>query len=209
MARARSKPKSVDSIKTPVREQEPVAEAVESTEPTHTSPPPGQSPGRVYKTDDPCRNYREFWGPHDKGAAKPAFCYPGRIQDLQEEVSKMERNLEMGWVSPERKMAYEMRLRQRKERLDSIKEHSERVQNIISKDKDWWVRRRSELGETIRNAMPRRKDIAQRRVNPFKVMKMEKEGIGGKPSLGELKKEYIVISRALGEESNISFLERD
>lgn len=159
---------------------------------------PGESPGRVYS-----RDYRTFWGPHDKGAAKPAFCYPQRIDNLREEVRSMERNLEMGYISPERKMAYEARLKERKDRLESINEHTERVHQNINKDKDWWVRRRKELAEQIKAGQPSLKDIEKRRVNPYRIAKMEKSGFG------EIKKEYIVISRALGEESNISFLQRD
>ena len=159
---------------------------------------PAKSVGRVHPED-----YQLFWGPHDKGAAKPAFCYPQRIQALKEEVRRMERNLEMGYISAERKMAYEARLKERKQRLDSINESIERTQKIINNNKDFWVRRRRELADLIRNAMPSRKDVEKRRVNPYRVAKMEKEG------LGEVKKEFIVISRALGEESNISFLQRD
>jgi len=160
---------------------------------------PKESIGRVHPKD-----YRIFYGPHDKGAAKPAFCYPQRIQTLQEEVRSMERNLDMGFVSPERKMAYEARLRERKTRLDGINKATEDANKIIEENKDFWAGRRKELGREIRSAMPSRKDVEKRRVNPYRVSKMEKEG-----GLGEMKREFIVISRLLKEESNISFLQRD
>lgn len=160
--------------------------------------PPEESIGRVHPKD-----YRVFFGPLDKGAAKPAFCYPERTRILSEEVRSMERNLNMGYISPERKMAYEDRLKQRKDRLDGINANTEKVQNIVNGDKDYWDKRRKELGKEIRGAMPSRKDVEKRRVNPYRVNKMEKEG------LGEKKREYIVISRALNEESNVSFLQRD
>lgn len=159
---------------------------------------PQESLGRVHP-----RDYRIFWGPHDKGAAKPAFCYERRLNDLKEEVGKMEKNLAMGYITAERKMAYEARLKQRKDRLDGIMASTEAAQKIIEKDKDYWVKRREELGEEIRSSMPSRKDVQKRRVNPYRVAKMEKDG------LGEKKKEYIVLSRLLGEESNTSFLQRD
>lgn len=159
---------------------------------------PKESIGRVHKED-----YRVFFGPLDKGAAKPAFCYPERVRILKEEVRKMEKNLEMGYISPERKMAYEGRLKERRARLDGINEGTANAQKVIAADPDFWVKRRKELAKEIRGAMPSRKDVEKRRVNPYRVNKMEKSG------LGELKKEYIVISRALGEESNTSFLQRD
>ena len=159
-----------------------------------------RGPGRPPASD---KDYRTWWGEVDKGAAKPAFCYPQRVDNLREEVRSMERNLERGYVSAERKMAYESRMKERKERLEKIEANTKRVKQTIGKDKDYWANRRKELGEKIRSAMPSRSDVRKRRVNPYKIAKMEKEG------LGEMKKEYIVISRALGEESNIAFLERD
>jgi len=149
------------------------------------------------------KDYRNWWGKDDKGAAKPAFCYPQRVENLREEVKSMQRNLDMGFVSAERKMAYETRLKERKDRLNSIDSDTAKTRKSLNKNKDYWVERRKELGEQIRSAMPSRDDVKKKRVNPYKIAKMEKEG------LGDLKKEYIVISRALGEESNISFLERD
>jgi len=157
-----------------------------------------ESQGRVHP-----RDYKIFWGKDDKGAAKPAFCYERRCQELKEEVDKMEKNLAMGYISAERKMAYEQRLRQRKERLDSIMANTERAKKIVEKDKDWWAKRRDELAKDISDSMPSRKDVQKRRVNPHRIAKMEKGGLGQK------KLEYVVISRLLGEESNTSFLQRD
>ena len=157
-----------------------------------------KSLGRVHPED-----YKMFWGPEDKGAAKPAFCYPQRIETLEEEVRSMERTLEMGTIAGNRKPGYQARLKTRKDRLDAINENKERVQNIIAKDPDHWVKRRKQLEREIKSSLPSRKDVEKRRVNPYKVAKMEKGG------LGAMKNEYIVISRALGEESNTSFLQRD
>lgn len=157
-----------------------------------------KSIGRVHPED-----YKTFWGPEDKGAAKPAFCYPQRIEALEEEVRSMERTLEIGTIAGNRKAGYQARLKTRKDRLDAIKENHERVQKIIAKDPDSWSKRRKALEREIKRALPTRKDVEKRRVNPYRVAKMEKEG------LGAMKKEYIVISRALGEESNTSFLQRD
>lgn len=168
------------------------------TELPQPDPVQAKSIGRVHPED-----YRIFWGPHDKGAAKPDICYPQRLQTLREEVQSMERSLEMGYISAERKMAYEARLKERRARLDSIDENIANTRKIINENKDFWVRRRNELAEEIRDGQPSRTDIEKRRVNPYRIAKMEKEGFG------ELKKEYIVISRALGEESNVSFLQRD
>lgn len=149
------------------------------------------------------KNYRDFYGPLDKGAGKPAFCYPERVKLLKEEVQKMEKNLEMGFVSPERKLAYKSRLVQKTKRLDAIKEGESKAHKVLNENKDYWVDRRKELAEEIRAGMPSVKDVEKRRVNPYRVAKREQAG------LGAMKREYIVVSRMLGEESNTSFLQRD
>lgn len=154
--------------------------------------------GRVTPED-----HKMFWGPLDKGANKPSFCYPDREQVLKNEVADMERNLAMGYVSQDRRLAFESTLKAKKERIDGLAANTRRVRNMVNDNKDAWAKRRDELGKEIRNAMPSRKDVEKRRVNPHRVAKAE---MGG---LGALKKEFIVISRALGEESNVSFLQRD
>ena len=65
------------------------------------------------------------------------------------------------------------------------------------------MKRRNDLGEEIAGTMPSRDDIRKRRVNPHKIIRQEKGGFE------EKKKEYIVISRLMGEDSNVSFLQRD
>jgi hypothetical protein len=159
---------------------------------------PEEKVGRVTRDD-----YKIFWGPHDKGAAKPSFCYSKRNEDLAEEITKMERTLAMGYVSPERKMVFESKLKAKKDRLEGLNANTERVRGIVNKNREGWQRRREELGKYIAENEPTRKDVEKKRVNPYRVAKMEQG------ELGRAKKEYIVISRALGEESNVSFLQRD
>jgi hypothetical protein len=149
------------------------------------------------------RTYKQFYGPVDKGSNKPAFCYPQRKQNMEEEVRSMERALDMGVVTGDRRMQFEASLRQKKDRLDAIGESTENAKKLFEKDKDQWVNRRKELAEEISNGMPSRKDVKDRRVNPHRVLKDEKSG------LGEKKKEFIVLSRLMEEESNVSFLQRD
>ncbi len=49
-----------------------------------------RGPGRPVSEENE-KDFRNFWGPEDKGAAKPAFCYPRRVDNLREEVQGMER----------------------------------------------------------------------------------------------------------------------
>ena len=147
---------------------------------------------------------KAFFDPKlDKGASKPVFCYPKRKQDLEEEVAKMEKTLDGGNINKEHEMTYRLRHKERKERLDAIHEAEDNAHKNFDQDKDYWVKRREDLKEEIRNTMPTRADIQKRRVNPHKIIKTEKSGFE------EKKKEFIVISRLMDEDSNISFLQRD
>lgn len=150
------------------------------------------------------KTYRQFFSPTvDKGSAKPSFCYPRRKLDLEEEVKSMERSIEMGNVSGDRRLTFENSLKQKKDRLNAINQAHSDAKNLLETDKDAWVERRKEIASEIRNATPSKKDVKDRRVNPHTVIKNEKAG------LGELKKEYQVLSRLIGEESNVEFLQRD
>ena len=147
---------------------------------------------------------RQFFMPVDKGSARPAFCYPKKKEYMEEEVRTMERNLESGNVAPERRMEYKMKLGQLSERLDLVKESCENAEKIVAKDPDAWKKRRDELAKEISDGMPTRDDVRKRRVNPHANLRREKqEGLEAK------KNEYRIISRALGEESNVGFLQKD
>jgi hypothetical protein len=147
--------------------------------------------------------YKDFYGPLDKGSAKPSFCYPKRKEELSEEVEKIKKNLDNGYVSKEREMEMKMRLDEKKKRLDALNEQESAAKKLFEENKDKWMERRSSIAEEITAATPTRKDVAKRKVNPFTVLKREKSG------LEEKKREYVILSRLAGEESNTSFLQRD
>lgn len=147
--------------------------------------------------------YRAFYGPLDKGSAKPSFCYPKRKEDLTEEVEKMKAAIDSGYVSKDRLMDAKINLKTKKERLDAINKQEDRAKKLFEENKDTWIKRRKELAEEITAATPTLKDTQQKRVNPFTTLKKEKSGLEDK------KREFIVLSRLAGEESNVSFLQRE
>ena len=156
----------------------------------------------------------QFFNPVDKGSAKPAFCYPRRAQGLREELSQMERALKEGQVDPERKMAYELKAKQIRERMVEIDDSFKNAKTIIDKDPDAWKTRRDNLGNEIEERTPSRDDVRKRRVNPHAILRQEKQGSGDKKPLEQLKREYTIISRAFQargdfEEANHSFLQKD
>jgi hypothetical protein len=148
-------------------------------------------------------NYRDFYGPMDKGSAKPSFCYPKRKEALEDEVSKTEKALENGYIAKEREMEARITLKTKKKRLDDINTQESDAKKIFAENPDFFIKRRAELAKDIRSAMPTRNDVSKRRVNPFKVLQTEKSG------LEEKKREFVILSRLAGEDSNTSFLQRD
>ena len=151
------------------------------------------------------KSYKRFYDSTgvDKGASKPIFCYPERKKRFEEETQGMRRLLDSGNINSEHKMSYELRVKEREKRLESMNSAEGKARESFEQDKDYWVKRRNDLGEEIAGTMPSRDDIRKRRVNPHKIIRQEKGGFE------EKKKEYIVISRLMGEDSNVSFLQRD
>ena len=150
------------------------------------------------------RSYKAFYSEVDKGSAKPAFCYPGQNKTLTEEVDGMKRALDNGYVDKTREMSLRAEYKLKRARLDAINQAHKEAKKLMAEDKDAWMKRRTKLGEEIADATPTYKDVKRRRVNPFTVLKNEKN-----KGLEEKKREYTVISRLAGEESNTSFLQRD
>lgn len=148
-------------------------------------------------------SYREFYGELDKGSNKPSFCYPKRKEALKEEIDRMERALDSGYIGKDREMQIKQDLQKRKERIEKINEQEEKAKKLFNENKDAWMKRREALAEEITGSMPSRDNVKKKTINPFSTLKKEKGG------LEEKKREYIVLSRLAEEESNVSFLQKD
>ena len=149
-----------------------------------------------------------FFTSVDKGSSRPAFCLPRHLESFKETTEQMERALEQGHITADRKMDFENKLKQHKDRLKELEENRENAAKIINEDLDKWAARREELAEKISGSMPSSTDVRKKRVNPFRNLKKEKDG------LEAMKQEYIIISKAMQAaghdvDSNISYLEKD
>jgi len=161
-----------------------------------------ESPTVIIKKS-PEKDYRTFYGPLDKGANKPSFCYPQRIERMAEEVKQMEKALEHNHVPPDHRAMYEANFKKKKTRLEGIREWKETAEKEFNKDPDFYQKRFKDLKKEIRELMPSRKEVKEKRVNPHTVLKREKSGLEDK------KREFMVLGKLLGEETNVSFLQRD
>lgn len=160
----------------------------------------------IIKGDDKAKakDYRSFYGPQDKGSAKPSFCYPQQKKALEEDIKGMERSLKDGYVAETRVLKVKQELRTKKERLDAINQQESDAKKLFKENKDACMQRRNDLAETISAAMPTANDVAKRRVNPHRIAEMEKN-----KGLGKMKTEFQILSHLAEEESNTRFLQRD
>ena len=164
----------------------------------------------IVKKDKP-RTYRQFYGALDKKTVngkevysnKPAFCYPSRIQKMGEDIDGMQKALDLGHVPPDHRMEFEHVMKQRKARHEEILEQRESAVKSFQEDPVYWESRYKELKKVIQDGMPSRKDVKEKRVNPHSVLKREKEG------LEEAKREFMVIGKLIGKETNLDFLRRE
>ena len=167
------------------------------------------------KTREKARSAKDFFREHDRGAAKPAFCYPRNVEDMREEIKKIETLIKDNNVMPTRRRTLEAQLQQKKDRISLIDKQTKEVKKDINEDQDYWDKRRNTLAEKIRDNTPSRRDIKEKRVSAWTVNKLEKGAKGKldidgeKMTIEQAKNEYQIISRAMDEESNIGFLQRD
>jgi len=150
------------------------------------------------------KDINRFYGEVDKGSDKPAFCKPEHKRIFDEETASLKKSLKSGLVAPHRVMIQEQNLKQREERGAQLQESEDRSRKIIAEDPDGWKRRRDECAEKIKRGMPSRKEVKDRTINPFMNLRREKQ-----EGLQATKKEFMIISRAMGEPANVSFLQRD
>jgi gas vesicle protein len=148
--------------------------------------------------------YKDFYGPLDKGSAKPSFCYPRMKDAMKEDVDSMKRNLEHGFIDKTKEMQVRADMKVKEKRLKELDAQESEARKLFKEGKDDWMKRREDLAEEIKAAMPSSTDVAKRRTNPYRIMQDEKQR-----GLGEKKKEFQILSHLADEESNTSFLQRD
>jgi hypothetical protein len=148
-------------------------------------------------------SYRDFYGPLDKGAAKPSFCYPSRKQDLKEEIEKCEKILANGYIGKDKEMEFRVSLKNKQKRMGEIETQEADARKLFTENEDVLRKRRETLAKEITGSMPSREAVKKKLVNPHATLKKEKGGLEDK------KREFVILSRLAGEESNLNFLQKD
>lgn len=175
------------------------------------------APGIIIKSE-PKRSMRQFFFPHDKGSGRPAFCYPENISSLKEDTEKLEKLIQSRMIHPSHELEAKDRLRQLKGRLKEIEKQQHEVKTEMSKNREFFTSRREELAVLIREHTPSKSQRKLKKVSGREIYAREK-GLKGKLpallhggetfTLEEAKREFMMLSKALGEDSDISHVEKD
>lgn len=155
------------------------------------------------------QGYRAFYGPEDKGSAKPSFCYPKQKDELKAEISRRKNNLKNNTVAETRIQKEKYEVDQLEAKLDRINEQEDNAKKLFKENKDAVAARYEEIKQQIAARMPSHNDIEKRRYNSQRIHDDEKKGLKGAAPLGELKREFQVLSCLLEEDSNTKMLQRD
>jgi hypothetical protein len=177
------------------------------------------------KVEGQGRDYRKaFFHPkldrdkHGHYYARPWFTRCEKdIEDLQDAVKRDEEALTFNFASsPQVRETIAANLSRNKDRLDKIEESKANAEKELSEHGAEWKQRREDLKALIRELNPSRKDIKERRITPGIVAKRQQETVpvkdlstGEDMTFDDAKKEFIVLSRILGEESYIGALDKD
>jgi len=157
----------------------------------------------IIKKSRGVRGTRQYFSDVDKTDSKPAFCHPQRIQKFKEEVERQRKVVKRANVTDDRMDEAVLTLKKHEKRLSEIEDSRVKADEIVKEHGDKIRERCEELGKYIAQETPTVEQETKRRVNPH-IQLAKEQG-----ALGEAKKEYIIHKRALGEESNVSYLQRD
>ena len=153
--------------------------------------------------------YPTFYGTHDKGSKFPAWTSPKRVEELSDQAKAYKEALDKNQVSSDMRPQVENKYKMISERLGSIVNSWDETQKFVNENEDKLNKRRKELAKEIGDLTPPRQMEKEHRVNPHTVLRREKEPDEKGLTLDDKKSEYILISRALGEESNVGFLQKE
>jgi len=165
----------------------------------------------------------------EKGKIKsqyPAWYYDQQIEDMKESIRQREYQLDNDLVMQTEKGIQRERLRQEKERLDQIEASRPKLSPTETEE---FAKIRKEMGTEIRDQMFTRSEMdrgladaheeARRMTEPIIKIKNEKEaklaeecGVkvskDGKVSRKDAEKMWKIVSKSLGEMSNVEGLRR-
>lgn len=177
----------------------------------------------MIKSDGRRKSYREaFFHPkQDKDkrggyAARPFWTRQRAVADLESRVKRNEQLLTGGFIQEgENRQKIAERLREDKKQLDMVNEVKENVKKELETNGEFWQERRKGIKEFIGSMTPSDKVLHERMVSPHLIAKREKQELieefakqkdGSQATFQDVKLEYIGISRAMGEDSDLTHI---
>uniref|UniRef100_A0A6M3LP90 Uncharacterized protein n=1 Tax=viral metagenome TaxID=1070528 RepID=A0A6M3LP90_9ZZZZ len=152
------------------------------------------------------KNIAHYFKPVDKGSSMPSWYYRSQVEEELEWVKRAERQLKDDLIPQENKLTVKTELKAKKQRLKEISDARNEVEDKIlakgvNKDKAW--ARHKELGELIAESMFTRDEMFHRDPHGKKHRVIDpREEADRTPFRNKLIKEYKILGRILGENSN-------
>jgi len=173
----------------------------------------------------------EFFGGIDRKEGKPdsyitseypAWMFDRPVEDLQEEIARMEREINRGAIPPEQIARNKELLKSRKAKLELIQEQRPKLNDVT---KDEFYKHYKELSKGIQDSMFTRSEMmlgtanaheeAARMITPSILISPEiakmcnLKTVDGKISRNEAQRAWKMLGKTLGEPTNAEVLRRD
>ena len=155
------------------------------------------------------KNLAHYFNPIDKGSSKPAWYYSAQIDEEKEWIRRAERELKEQTIPMEKIAELKVQLKVRKDKYEEIMKSKDASEKLVNTDKDKAFKRHTELEEIIKESMFTRdemhyRDKHGRRHRTVDPREEAERGI----HRNHLIKEYTILGRLLGENTNIEALRR-
>ena len=139
--------------------------------PEPETPPPAEEviqAAAIHVKDD---GEVRFFSEVDKGSQVPGWYYEHKVEELADSVRMDERKIEMGLILPHNIMHFKEKLRQKKEKLEKLRESKPR---LTARQKDTIAKEAEYLGEKIRESMLSHDDMKKMWAGPRDELKRRK-----------------------------------
>jgi len=150
-----------------------------------------------------------FFQPIDKGSSKPSWYYTAQVEEEQDWIRMAERQLKEQLVPTEKIAELKQQLSIRKGKFEKIMLSKDAANSHVKIDKDKAAKRHQELEETIKQSMFSRDEMFHRDQHGQRHRTVDpREEADRGQFRNRLIKEYKVLGRLLGENTNIEQLRR-
>lgn len=156
------------------------------------------------------KNYAHYFQPIDKGSSMPTWYNPAFVMEENTWLTRAKRELDQNLVPQDEILQLKAQIRMREKKVKDILASQMKTEEMIKKNKDAAYNRYKELGDTIADSMFTRDEMfyvdgkhgmRARKISP-------RDEADREHYRKHLVKEWKIIGKALGEDTNIEGLRK-